>query len=181
MSLCRHRFAEHCYCSEYAHGLKRSKLASPIATIIITISEESLPWILSSFFFVSLILAGPTAAAAGNDRIPIVPKVEHTRFGNGTGATLTYSLDDDRTVVVELRERLPHRTFLERQGQRRNEPPIVEYFDERCYYQGWIVGRPGSAVALSTCEGRVRGTVLDLDGAYYIDFDEASGGHYVQR
>ncbi|KAL1403274.1 hypothetical protein pipiens_005739 [Culex pipiens pipiens] len=126
-------------------------------------------------------VAGPAAAAAGNDRIPIAPKVEHTRLGNGTGATLTYSLDDDRTVVVELRERLPHRTFLERQGQRRNEPPIVEYFDERCYYQGWIVGRPGSAVALSTCEGRVRGTVLDLDGTYYIDFDEASGGHYVQR
>lgn len=122
----------------------------------------------------------PDVGTSGNDRVPIEPQVERTRFGNDTGATLTYSADGGRTVVqLELRERLPHRTFLERQGQRGS--PIVEFFDERCYYQGWIVGRPGSAAAVSTCEGRVRGTVLDLDASYYIDFDEAAGGHYVQR
>lgn len=124
-----------------------------------------------------------TLNGAGNDRNPIVPKVEHTRLG---GATLTYNLSLEEQqeagvgeVRIELRQSLPGRTFVERQGQR-NES-IVEYFDESCYYQGWIVGRSDSLAALSTCEAMVRGTVYDGENTYYIDFDDSTGGHFIQR
>lgn len=122
---------------------------------------------------------GPLAVN-GNGRIPILPKVEHTRFGSD--AILTYNLttmDSTSTVRVDLRRSLPSRTFVERQGHR-NES-IVEYFNDECFYQGWVHGRAGSLVALSTCEGKVRGTVYDIDETYYIDYDEVSGEHYMER
>lgn len=112
----------------------------------------------------------------GNDRVPIVPKVEHTR---PDGITLTYNLTEGHPIRIDLRRSLAGRTFLDRQGER-NES-IVEYFEESCFYQGRIEHRPDSLVALSTCEGKIRGTVYDRSGTYYIDFDEAAGGHYVQR
>ncbi|XP_058455339.1 zinc metalloproteinase-disintegrin-like EoMP06 [Malaya genurostris] len=117
-------------------------------------------------------------SSAGSDRNYIVPNVEH--MPAGSGITLTYNLSSEHRVCVELRPSLAGRTFLERQGQQPNES-IVEYFDEDCYYQGWIRDRPGSLVAVSTCEGKIRGTVYDLDQTYYLDFDESTGNHFIQR
>lgn len=117
---------------------------------------------------------------AGNDRNPIAPKVEHTRLGSS--AILTYNVSqhgEATTVRILLRRSLPGRTFVERQG-RQNES-IVEYFDEDCYYQGWIEDSPDSQVVVSTCDGKVRGTIYDLDDTYYIDYDDTTGKHYLQR
>lgn len=57
----------------------------------------------------------------------------------------------------------------------------MEYFNDECYYQGRVDGSPRSQVALSTCEGKVRGTVYDQDETYYIDYDEVSGEHFLER
>ncbi|XP_055617685.1 zinc metalloproteinase-disintegrin-like EoMP06 [Toxorhynchites rutilus septentrionalis] len=120
--------------------------------------------------------AWKTTSIGGDDRVPIVPKVEHTRPDD---ITLTYNLPEGRPIRIDLRRSLAGRTFLERQGNR-NES-IVEYFEENCFYQGRIEHQPGSLVALSNCEGKIRGTVYDRGGTFYIDFDETSGGHFVQR
>lgn len=124
---------------------------------------------------------GPLAVI-GNDRISIVPNVEHTRFGSDS-AVLTYNLttasDGALTVRIDLRRSLPSRTFVERQGY--GNESIVEYFNDECYYQGRVDGSPRSQVALSTCEGKVRGTVYDQDETYYIDYDEVSGEHFLER
>ncbi|XP_062703176.1 zinc metalloproteinase-disintegrin-like EoMP06 isoform X2 [Aedes albopictus] len=124
---------------------------------------------------------GPLAVN-GNDRISIVPNVEYTRFGSDT-AVLTYNLttasDGALTVRIDLRRSLPSQTFVERQGN--GNESIVEYFNDECYYQGRVHGSPRSQVALSTCEGKVRGTVYDQDETYYIDYDEVSGAHFLER
>ncbi|XP_062558212.1 zinc metalloproteinase-disintegrin-like protein H4 subunit A isoform X2 [Armigeres subalbatus] len=119
-------------------------------------------------------------AVNDNGRISIVPKVEHSRLGHDV--TLTYNLTENGgafTVRIELWRSLPSRTFIERQGY--GNESILEFFDDECYYQGWVHGRPRSQVAMSTCEGKVRGTVYDVHGTYYIDYDETSGGHYLER
>lgn len=119
-------------------------------------------------------------AVNDNGRISIVPKVEHSRLGHDV--TLTYNLTENGgafTVRIELWRSLPSRTFIERQGY--GNESILEFFDDECYYQGWVHGRPRSQVAMSTCEGKVRGTVYDVHGTYYIDYDETSGEHYLER
>ncbi|XP_053698665.1 zinc metalloproteinase-disintegrin-like crotastatin [Sabethes cyaneus] len=118
--------------------------------------------------------------AVDSDRNCIVPKVEHTQSGFGD-VILSYHLHPEQvTVRIELRPSLVGKSFIERQGHQPNES-IVENFVENCYYQGRIKGVLDSMAAISTCEGKVRGTVYDAHHTYSIDFDESTGEHYIQR
>ncbi|XP_055587569.1 zinc metalloproteinase-disintegrin-like EoMP06 [Uranotaenia lowii] len=127
--------------------------------------------------------------SSGNDRIPIVPNVEHIPPIDGVDSLmlLTYNLSGD-PVRIRLWPSLTGRSFVQRQGQQKeqqqgNQSMIVEYFDAGCYYQGRILDRKQGAetgAVLSTCEGLIRGTVYDQDRTYSIEFDESSGEQYVR-
>ncbi|XP_078572796.1 disintegrin and metalloproteinase domain-containing protein 11-like isoform X6 [Branchiostoma floridae x Branchiostoma japonicum] len=68
---------------------------------------------------------------------------------------------------LELNHGLLSSRYVERYYTNQSSKPVVVKGTEHCYYHGRIRGRPGSTVALSTCNGLL-GMFDDGDSLYFI-------------
>ncbi|XP_049535594.1 uncharacterized protein LOC125951089 isoform X2 [Anopheles darlingi] len=118
----------------------------------------------------------------------VVPQLQHgrskrsltsTHEGNGLHAshlTLTYRLNEADVIVdLQLNEQLiPADHFLSYQLPNRTGKHVLRYNRpeevDLCHYRGKIRGRPDTTrVAISTCDGSIRGVIMDHDETYYIE------------